>query len=162
MVKYKEIYIGAIFTLVSFISTFSIFIPMYTVMPAALLEQAISNIFPLLTVAQIGAFMTFLLFFMLVVIILGMFYRIRKLSKKQERQSALEIIGFMLIIWLIAHSFGFYLFWGIVQGFQTDALYLISSVYSFPFLSFFFIFLGYLMFMYQKKCQNDNNNFVKS
>lgn len=153
MIKSKEIYIGAIFTIVSFISTFSIVVPMYTVMPAALIEQAASNSFPFLTAAKTGITMILLLFSLLVMALIVTFYRIKKLSKVHQRQSTIEIIGFMLTFWLFAHSLGFYLFWGVVQNFSIDALYLISSVYSFPFSSFFFIFVGFLMYKYQVKCQ---------
>ncbi|KMQ70469.1 hypothetical protein [Chryseobacterium koreense] len=157
--KYLALKTGAVFSVLSLIFTFTIVVPMFSIMHALFLEQAFQLIFPEMNYAN-GGKITLLFFSVLFVITLVLLTkRIKTLVWKHQNIRLGESILVMLIFYAIVHPIGYYLLlW--LQGFPVDALNSIMSVISFLFSSFAFVILGFVIDWYWKKLNNRENNAV--
>ncbi|WP_447951387.1 hypothetical protein [Chryseobacterium koreense] len=150
---------GAVFSVLSLLFTFTIVVPMFSIMHALFLQQAIEMIFPEMDYAT-GTQIMFLFFGALFLIILFLLMkRIKTLAGKNQNIRLGESILIMFIFYIIIHPLGYYLLlW--LQGFPVDALNAIMSVASFLFSSLPFVLLGFMMDWYWKKLNNSENKGV--
>ena len=147
--------IGAICSIVSFLFTFTIAIPMFSVFPSLFLEQAISNILPNLPSNYSGIATILVLSVLFLVALLFTLKRVKKSAQENRKLKGSEIIIMMLIFYLIVHNLGYYIFLGL-NNFPVDALNAIYSAITFPFSSLSFILLGFLIDWYWKKTGSEN------
>ncbi len=146
---------GTIFSIVSFLLTFTIAIPMFTVMPAIFTDTLILELFPEISYSQ-SCKISLLVFVMLLLVTLILTKRNIKKSVEQNQQTnALKITFTMLILYFIMHPIGYYIvMW--FSGFPVDALNAMMSLYSFPFISLLFVLIGFLMDWYRNKLTMKN------
>ncbi|MNK00650.1 hypothetical protein D3C87_184390 [compost metagenome] len=143
--------IGAVFTVISFLLTFTLAIPLASIIPALFIEQKLSDIFSNLTYPKIGLMMIFLLSLLFLLILVLVFGNVKRRAKQKMSLHAGNLMLTMCVFYLIVHSLGYYLFWGIYLHFKTDAQLAFNSVYSFPFSSLSFLLIGFLLDWYSKK-----------
>lgn len=148
MKKHIGLKTGIVFSIISLLCAFTLFIPVYTVFPALFLEQFITDTFG--TTYQNGSKITLLILVLLFIVALYITMRIIKnRAAKGSAISIKETTVVMLVLWLIVHSLGYYLLlW--YEGFPLDALNAMMSVASFPFTSLSFATIGLLMDSYWK------------
>ncbi len=147
--------IGAIFSIVSFLFTFTIAIPMFSVFPSAFLEQAISSVFPSLTNVDTGIITILVLAVLFLSALVFILKRVEKSVNENRKLKTSEIIVVMLIFYIIIHNLGYYTLLGI-SGFPIDALNTLLAIASFPFSSVLFVLIGFMMDWYWKKTAKTN------
>lgn len=143
---------GAIFSIFSLLSAFTIAIPMFSVFPSIYLHQAISYIFPKLSFVYVEIATFFILTVLFVLVIVFTFIKVRKCANEYRRLKLWEVLVMMLVFYVIVHNLGYYIVLAI-SNFPIDALNSIMAVVSFPFSGLFFVLLGFLMDWYWKKWQ---------
>lgn len=144
--------IGGIFSIVSFLFSLTMVIPMFTVYPSVFLEQRIYSVYPNLTNLNSG-FIKILFF--VILFLLALFFTLKRIEKSVNENRKLktpEIIVLMLIFYLIVHNLGYYIFLGI-NSFPSDALNMLSAIITFPFSSISFVLIGLMMDWYWKKTE---------
>lgn len=142
--------IGAIFSIVSFLFTFTIAIPMFSVFPGAFLEDALYSILPDQPHHYYGIATILILVVLFLVALLFTLKRVKKSAQENRKLKRSEIIIIMLIFYLIVHNLGYYIFMG-MNNFPLDALNTLMGVITFPFSSLSFILLGLLIDWYWGK-----------
>lgn len=152
--KNEGVKIGTIFTIVSFFCTFTLVVPMISVMPAILWEYVISQLFPEFLYATNCILSLFTFSALFLVAIVSTRKSIRNLAKNVQKVSTQKITTTMLIFYVLVHPIGYYLLlWSL--GFPIDALNSMVSVGSFPFSSLAFVSIGFLIDWYSKKVQKE-------
>lgn len=149
-IKTLGLRIGAIFCVVSFLFTFTIGIPMFSVFPSEFLNQAVSGVFPSLSHEASSIITIVLLFILFAVAIFFTLKIIKNLANEREKLKVSETVVIMSIFYFIIHNLGYYFLLGI-SGFPIDALNTLMAVVSFPFSSLLFLAIGYLMDWYWKR-----------
>ncbi len=142
--------IGAIFSIVSFLFTFTIAIPMFSVFPSEFLNQGISAIFPNLPHSSVGMITISILLIIFLVALVFTLKKAKKSAEEKRKLKASEIIIIMLVFYLIVHNLGYYILLGIAN-FPIDALNTLMGVVSFPFSSVSFVLIGLLIDWYWKR-----------
>ena len=140
--------IGAVFSIVSFLLTFTIAVPMFSVMPAIFSENWIREIFPGISYAQ-GCIINLWIFVILFLVVLFLIKKNIKKGVHQKKQTnALKITLTMSVFYFLVHPIGYYIFmW--FSGFPIDALNAMMSIGSFPFTSLSFVIIGFFMDWYR-------------
>lgn len=146
--KHTGLLIGIIFSIVSFLLTFTFVVPIYTTLPGSFLEQGLSSIFPTQPFPIIGMLTISILSILFILVILLSLQRAKVQANKGKTASTVDIILMMLIIYCLVHPLAFYLHLGIALDFHLDAQYLFNAVYIFPFSSLSFVIIGFLMDYY--------------
>lgn len=136
--------VGAIFSVVSFLFTFTIAIPMISVFPSELLGQGISLIFSSSSFKTIGITTLSFLAVLLIALLMFTFKKVKKSAEENRKLKISEIVIIMVIFYLVVHNLGYYIVLA-ANNFPIDALNTIMSVISFPFSSLSFVLLGFLM-----------------
>lgn len=145
--KHLGFIIGGIFSLISILLTFTFVIPMFSVFLGFYLQELISKVFSNITYEDSGKITTVVL---LIVFCLALFFAFRRANFRENKSKKIELIVIMLIIFLIVHPLGFYLYWGFYLNFKSDAQIIFDAVVSFPFSSLSFVFIGILLDYYYK------------
>lgn len=144
--------IGGIFSLVSFLFAFTLVIPMYTIFPSVILDQAINTISPTITSLGSGMITILILVILLLLALIFTLKRVEKSINKDRKHKTTEIIILMFIFYFIVHNLGYYLFLGI-NSFPIDALNMIYAAITFPFSSLSFVIIGFMIDWYRKKTE---------
>jgi len=143
--KYNGTIIGAIFTVASLLLTITFVIPIISIIPAAYIESLVASVVdnePYSNVgkATLNTFLGLLIIFITVVLI----------KSRKTRLSNVQIILTMIIAYFIVHSLGFYIYWGVSLNYRSDGQLIFAAVNSFPFSSFGFVFIGFLIDIVKK------------
>src|SRR5690554_228393 len=143
--KYNGTIIGAIFTVASIFLTFTFVIPIISIIPAAYIESLVASVVdnePYSNVgkATLNTFLGLLIIFITVVLI----------KSRKTRFSNIHVILTMIIAYFIVHSLGFYIYWGVSLNYRSDGQLIFAAVDSFPFSSFGFVFIGFLIDIVKK------------
>ena len=138
--QYNGTIIGGIFTVGSLLLTLTFIVPIFSVLPGALIESIMSSIVNNEPYSNVGkatiATLVIILIFSIIVILIK--------SKKTEFKNG-HIIGIMAIEYFIIHSLGFYIYWATSLNFRGDGQLIFGAVTSFPASSFGFVTLGILI-----------------
>lgn len=143
--KYTGFKVGIIFTVCSFILTFTFITPIFSVLPGIIFETISSNLVsnePYSNVRKLTILLLSIITFGY--IIFSIFY-IKKLIAVNQIITKEKIATLMFIFYLFVHPFGFYIYWGYVMDFRGDGQLIFASISSFPFSSLSFVFLGLLI-----------------
>lgn len=136
--------LGIAFAIISILSIFTIFIPMFTVFPSEILNLSVDNLFDNLAYQTLGNIVLLVLTLLLITTLLIIFNKIKNLAtNKQEIKISTGLI-MMIILYFVVHNWGYYLFLA-MYNFPLDALNTISSVTSFIFTSPLLALTGYFM-----------------
>lgn len=148
--------IGAIFSIVSFLFTFTIAIPMFSVFPGEFVIQAFYDILNVpngdMTYGTAGFAALFVFALLFIVALFFTLKIVRNLAKDKQNLKTSEIIVMMLVFYLIIHNLG-YLILRAIDGFPIDALNVMGGIISFPFSSVLFVLIGLLIDWYWKKTE---------
>lgn len=153
--KNSGLRIGIIFSIVSFLLTFTMFVPMFSVFPAELFGQAVSSAFGSLTHRLSGFITTLILAAIFALVLVLILKRVKKKARRNKKLKTQEIIVSMLIFYVVVHNLGYYIFLAL-NNFPIDALNTLLGIISFPFTSLLFIPFGFLMDWSWKKANRLN------
>lgn len=143
--KHPGLFIGTIFSLLSILLTFTLVVPMFSVLPGFFIQDFLSKVFPYLVYENNGMLV---LIALLVIFSLAMHLALRRKNlwkDKVPKNRRIEIGIIMLVFYFIVHPLGFYLFWGFCLNFKSDAQIIFDSVFSFPISSLSFLLIGYCL-----------------
>ena len=138
--QYNGTIIGGIFTVGSLLLTLTFIVPIFSVLPGAIIESVMSSVVNNEPYSNVGkatiATLTIILIFSIIVILIK--------ARKTEYKNG-HIIGVMAIEYFIIHSLGFYIYWATSLNFRSDGQLIFGAVTSFPASSFGFVALGILI-----------------
>lgn len=158
--KHLGLKIGAIFSLVSILLTFTLAVPMFSVLPGFFLEQGLFQFLPSWSSEDLAILVIAILFLFALLALYFSFKWIKGKVLKNQNLKSLEIVIIMIGFYFIIHPLGFYIFWGLYLDFENDAQLIFNSVMSFPFSSITFILLGFLLDRYILKLKQFNNQII--
>jgi len=138
--QYHATILGGLFTVGSFLLTFTFMIPVFSIMPGTLIESMMASILGTEPYSSVGIATIIVLLILLVIWVLFCMAQ----SKKRVLQNG-QIIGFMAILYFIIHPLGFYLYWAIALDFRNDGQLVFAAVDSFPVSSMGFLIFGVLI-----------------
>lgn len=135
--KYNGTIIGALCTLFSILLTFTFIIPIYAVMPGAILEDIITCIWPNLPFSSVGKIVSVIFLALLLIAFVLLF-------KKAQRKSFNNRSIFML---LFIESFAlnplvFYLYWWFNYNFRGDGQLVFLAFDTFLISSLGYVLIG--------------------
>jgi hypothetical protein len=142
---YNGLLIGTIFSFGSLLLSLTFFVPIISVFPGVILESLASALVdnnPYSNVGKTTIVLTTILF--LVVLFLALF-NIRRITLKGVKVSKTRITLIMVLMYLIIHPLGFYIYWGQVLNYRSDGQLIFSAVESFPKSSWAFIVIGLII-----------------
>lgn len=143
--KNNGLIVGAIFTVCSFLLTFTFVVPVISVLPGVFLEATAKKIISNNPYSNVGKLTTLLLTIVfLVEIVLILLYTHKKASEKQTVSKG-KIMLFMFAFYFIVHPLGFYVYWGLFLNFRGDGQVIFAAVVSFPISSLLFVLFGLLI-----------------
>lgn len=137
--------IGAIFTVISLLSIFTIVIPAFSIFPGALIEALIAVFIKKESYSNIALLSTIILGLIFILSQTKILIYVWKRVRKGFLISTLHIIIFMILSWIIVHPFIFYVYWGIAWDYRSDGQLLLGAFFTFPYSSFWFLILGVLI-----------------
>jgi hypothetical protein len=142
--KYNGTMIGGIFTLASLLATFTFVIPIFSVLPGAMLESIMSGCVDNYPYSNVGrATITALLIMLAATLIIFLvFVRIRT---QKEELSHLKVCVIMIVEYFILHALGFYVYWATSLNYRSDGQLMFAAVDSFPASSCGFFIIGILI-----------------
>jgi len=132
--------IGAIFTGVCLLATFTFVVPILSVIPGVLVESLMKTFVDNNPYSNVGKATIISLILILVVSVVLILRKSRK-----EEFSNKKIIAIMCFEYFIIHSLGFYIYWATSLNFRSDGQLIFGAVRSFPASSFGFVILGVLI-----------------
>ncbi|MGV6861376.1 MAG: hypothetical protein ACWA41_06365 [Putridiphycobacter sp.] len=148
--KYNGTILGGIFTVGSFLLTFTFFVPILSILPGVLVEYIVSKLINNSPYSNVGKWTIIILFAILLMTIIFIFNEIRK-----KQLSNKDIISIMVLEYFIFHSLGFYLYWAIALNFKGDGQLVFGAISSFPLSSLGFVMLGVLIDLFKVKSENE-------
>jgi hypothetical protein len=139
------IIIGAIFSLCSFLLTFTFIIPVFSVVPGAFFELLSSSIVSNDPYSNVGKLTILFLAVALVVIIKLSLFRVEKWTLEHQFLTKKKVISLMMVFYFVVHPLGFYIYWALCLNFRSDGQLIFAAVYSFPVSSLSFVVFGFLL-----------------
>jgi len=139
--KFKGTKIGAIFTGINFLLTYTYFVPIFTIIPATQLESFLAYFIdeePYSNAAIATICTLSILFLITISIVLKNLTKSKLLSNK-------KVITIMFVEYFLIHSLGFYLYWAFVLDFSIGHQKAFASLLSFPISSFGFVLIGIII-----------------
>lgn len=152
---YNGTLIGAIYTIISFALSFTILIPVFSIIPGAKIESIIASIIKYDSYSIVGKATTWTLFILFIASMAIISFIIRKTTKTNNLSNE-AVFVVMAMQYFIIHALGFYLYWGIVLDYRSDGQIAFASVSSFPISSFGFIIIGLIIDLAKSKPLNRN------
>lgn len=143
--KFTGFKVGIIFTVCSFILTFTFIIPIFSVLPGVIFETISSNLVSNEPYSNVGKLTILLLSIITFGYIIFSIFYIKKLIAVNQIITEEKIATVMFIFYLFVHPFGFYIYWGYVMDFRGDGQLIFAAISSFPFSSLSFVFFGLLI-----------------
>ena len=126
--------------------TFTYIVPIATVIPGVYIESIMSSFVDKEPYSNVGKATIYVLIAIFLVSIIFILLKARK-----SYLSNIQIIAIMIIEYFILHILGFYIYWGIALDFRSDGQLIFAAVSSFPYSSFGFVILGFLVDSIKKK-----------
>jgi hypothetical protein len=145
---------GLLFSFFSFIATWTIVIPILSIIPAAFIEGLLADILGRNPYSKVGVATIISLFLLTIIISMMLLKFISKKTKQQEQIGGLYMFTFLLIFFFLIHPLFLYLYWATELNFRNDGQLIFSAVITFPFSSCMFLPIGLLLDKYisrQKK-----------
>jgi len=139
--KFNGTRIGAIFTGISILLTFTYFVPLFTMIPATQLESLLTYFIENAPYSNIGIATIWTLSILLLISLITISIIIRKHSQSKTLSNK-TVTGIMAVEYFIIHSLGFYIYWGYVLNFSSGGEKTFASLLSFPISSFGFLLIG--------------------
>jgi len=140
--------IGLIFTLLSWVLTWTFIVPIVSVMPGLFI---LDSIFSFQDTNGGQESLNSLL------IILGVFLSFVLVRTRMVVFNNYHISFIMVIAYFIFHTLGFYVYWQSL-GYRGDGQLIFGAVKSFPYSSFGFLFFGILIDLVKIKQLKTNSN----
>jgi len=150
--------IGAVFSIISFLLTFTFIIPILSVLPGCLVELIASKLVNNTPYSNVGKLTILIFVVILLTFIVAIIFATKILAEKKLKLRKFEVILAMFIFYFIIHPLGFYIYWGIFLHFVRDGQLIFSAVTSFPYSSLAFILLGFLIDLTWTKFYNPNTD----
>lgn len=144
--RYNGIAIGAIFMLASLLFTFTLVVPMLSVIPGAFLESIMASIVDNEPYSNVGKATILVLSSMLIISMIFVLVISRQMVFRNS-----HIIAIMSFEYFILHPLGFYIYWATFLDFRNDGQLIFGAVSSFPISSLSFVVLGLLIDLIKKK-----------
>lgn len=144
--RYNGIAIGAIFMLASLLFTFTLVVPMLSVIPGAFLESIMASIVDNEPYSNVGKATILVLSSMLIISMIFVLVISRQMVFRNS-----HIIAIMSFEYFILHPLGFYIYWASFLDFRNDGQLIFGAVSSFPMSSLSFVVLGLLIDLIKKK-----------
>lgn len=144
--------IGIVFSVISFLMTFTFLVPIFSVIPGSFLIELITSVFINENVDNnIGKIVLIILSTIMIIFLLLVLKGIKKIASKQLLLNKTEIILIMIFFYFIIHPLGFYIYWALFLNFVGDGQIIFEAATSFPYSSISFILLGILIDLVWKK-----------
>ena len=139
----SNITIGLLFTIVSYLLSYTVVVPIFTIMYPALVSETIAKFFVSdISNKNIALFsIQFYLSISLIIYILSIY----KQSKSLINKTSFNNIWFFCFQFFILHTIGFYIYWGKTLDYRGDGQLMFLTYYSFKYSSLAFVFLGILL-----------------
>ena len=137
--------IGALFTVVSFILTWTFIVPIISVLPGMLFESIAERLVDNEPYSNVGKTTILLLAILFLLTLFLSLVWIRNEIVKHGSILTSQINLIMCLLFFIAHSLGFYIYWGVALDFRSDGQLIFGAVISYPISSFSFVFIGILI-----------------
>lgn len=141
--KYSGTTVAIIFSLVSFLLTFTFIIPMISIIPVGAFVEFISRIFS--SGHKAGQITIVLLLLLTVAFLLLTIWYIKKKLTEHKKISNEKIVVLMMIFYFIVHPLGFYIYWGVNMNFRPDGQIIFLAFDTFPYSSLLFFPFGLLI-----------------
>ena len=138
--------VGLIFSVISFLLTFTFLVPIFSVVPGSLLTETLVSIFVSdNSNKNIGISTLTILSGITICYILIILKAVKNIAYKQLLLNKTEIILMMIFFYFIIHPLCFYIYWALFLNFRGDGQIIFGAVTSFPYSSISFIPLGLLI-----------------
>ncbi len=131
--------IGAIFTLVSFFSTFTFIVPMFFIIPVALMFENIIGPAPY---SKIGTTAIIFLSIVTTLACLILFVSTFRLRRSGQDLTSGALIFFFVVITFIIHPLGFFLYVSTNWRMANDGQFIFAIFQPFAFTSFAYFIIG--------------------
>ncbi len=139
--EFNGIKIGAIFSAVSLVLTFTYVIPIASVMPGVFIEEITSNFVNNEPYSNVGKItLTILTVLFVSTLIISIYYVIKKKSESRKM-----IISIMVIMYFIVHPLAMYIYWALELDYRDDGQLIFIVIETFPFSSITFILVGIVL-----------------
>ncbi|GAE65413.1 hypothetical protein H3Z85_04465 [Chryseobacterium indologenes] len=149
--------IGATFSLLSFLLTFTYLVPVFTVIPGSIIELIAENFVNKNPYSNVGKVTILIFVLILIIFLLLVLTGIKNMANKGIHLTWVEVVIEMLIFYFIIHPLGFYIYWGLFLDFRSDGQLIFSAITSFPYSSIGFIIFGILIDqVWKKEFKNSN------
>ncbi len=146
---YKEskngLLIGTLFTICSLFASFTIIVPLISVLPGVFLEAISKEIVPNDPYSNVAMLTIFLLVLALIATLILNIREIKQDALKHQPLSKGKVAELMAVFYLIVHPLGFYIYWGLYLDFPNDGQLLFSASKSFLISSCSFVLFGVLI-----------------
>lgn len=143
--KNNGLIVGTIFTVCSFLLTFTFVVPIISVLPGVFFETISKAIVSNDPYSNVGKLTILLLTVLLLLAIILTIVYTRKRTPANETLSKGRLTLIMFAFYFIVHPLGFYIYWGLNLNFRSDGQLIFAAVDSFPISSFAFVLLGLLI-----------------
>jgi DMSO/TMAO reductase YedYZ heme-binding membrane subunit len=147
----RGVTIGALFTVGSLLLTATFVAPMLSVLPGMLFEAIAEKCINNDPYSNVGKLTILLLAITFVLTLVLCLISIKNKTSKGEEISKGRIIAILSFMYFLAHSLGFYIYWGTFLDFRSDGQLIFSTMISYPMSSFIFVFIGLLIDLVKKK-----------
>lgn len=148
---YLGLKIGLIFSVLSFLLTFTYIVPIFTIIPASLIELIAENFVNKDPYGNVGK-VTILIFVLLLILFLFLTLKAaQNIANKGLHLKWAEIVLAMFIFYFIIHPLGFYIYWALFLNFKSDGQLIFEAITSFPYSSIGFVILGLIIDLVWKK-----------
>jgi hypothetical protein len=136
---------GSMLTVCCLVLTFTFIVPIVFVLPGVVVESIASHVVNNDPYSNVGICTIIILCVLLTGALMAALLHIRRRRAKGMSVSQGRAIVLLLLLSFIIHPLGFYIYWGVVLQFRSDGQLIFAAFNSFPFSSFAFPIIGFLM-----------------
>lgn len=137
--------VGAIFTVISLLLTFTFFVPIISIIPGLVFESIAKKIISNIPYSNVGKLTIVLLFLITFLALIFSLLWVKKTVEKNKEISKGSIVVIFFFLYFLVHSLAFYIYWGAFLDFRGDGQLIFSAIISHPFSSFSFVLIGILI-----------------
>ena len=138
--KYRGTKVGAIFTGICLLLTFTVLVPVLSVVPGSGIQYLVKLLLPSSSRRVILTVTLVILLVLLLLSLAAIFFYARG-----KKFSVGRVVEILFLEYLILQPFGFYLLWATYLNFESDGQIMFSAMVSYPISSLGFIGIGFLL-----------------